>query len=70
MIVDNDIPADKLHWRSLHEARRRYRRAVDIVAYRQSTYDDQVDVIGTLPHMAATEGVVVFDRAQRAQAAE
>jgi predicted nucleotidyltransferase len=70
VVVDDDIPADKLHWRSLHEARRRYRKAVDIVAYRQSTYDDQADVIGTLPHLAATEGVVVFDREHRAHAAE
>ena len=70
IVVDDDIPADKLHWRSLHEARRRYRKAVDIVAYRQSTYDDQADVIGTLPHMAAMKGVVVFDRAHHAQAAE
>lgn len=70
IVVDDDIPADKLHWRSLHEARRRYRKAVDIVTYRQSTYEDQADVIGTLPHMAATEGIVVFDRAHHAQAAE
>lgn len=70
VVVDDDIPADNLHWRSLYEARRRYRKAVDIVAYRQSTYDDQADVVGTLPHMAATEGVVVYDRAHRAHAAE
>ena len=70
VVVDDDFPAEKLHWRSLYEARRRYRKAVDIVAYRQSTYDDQADVVGTLPHMAATEGVVVYDRAHRAHAAE
>lgn len=70
VIVDDDIPTEKLHWRSLHEARRRYRKAVDIVPYRQSTYDDQAGVVGTLPHMAEAEGVVVFDRARRAHAAE
>lgn len=70
VIVDDDIPAQKLHWRSLHEARKRYRKAVDIVPYRQSTYDDQVGIVGTLPHMAEAGGVVVFDRASRAQAAE
>jgi predicted nucleotidyltransferase len=69
VVVDDDVPADKLHWRSLHEARRRYRKAVDIVTVRQSTFDDQADVVGTLPHMAATEGVVVFDRGHRARAA-
>ena len=62
VIVDDDTPAIKLHWRSIHEARRRYRRAVDIVAYRQSTYDGEVGVIGTLAHMAEANGVVVFDR--------
>ena len=70
VIVDDDIPSQKLHWRALHEARRRYRKAVDIVPYRQSTYDDQAVVVGTLPHMAEADGVIVFDRARRAQAAE
>lgn len=70
IIVDDDIAADKLHWRSLHEARRQYRKAVDIVAYRQSTYNNQVGVVGTLPHVAEADGVVVFDRAHSAQAAE
>ena len=70
VIVDDDIPAQKLHWRSLHEARKQYRKAVDIVPYRQATYDDQAGIVGTLPHMAEASGVVVFDRASRAQAAE
>ena len=70
VIVDDDIPPQKLHWRSLHEARRRYRKAVDIVPYRQSTYDDEVGVVGTLPHAAETDGVVVFNRERRAHAAE
>ncbi len=70
VIVDDDIPTQKLHWRSLHEARRRYRKAVDIVPYRQATYDDQAGVAGTLPHMAEASGVVVFDRASCAQAAK
>ena len=70
VIVDDDIPASKLHWRSIHEARRRYRKAVDIVAYRQSTYDGEVGVIGTLAHMAKADGVIVYDREHRAQAAE
>jgi len=70
VVVDDDIPPSKLHWRSLYEARRRYRRAVDIVAYRQSTYDQQAGVVGTLPHLAEAEGIVVFDRAHRVQAAE
>lgn len=69
VIVDDDIPSEKLHWRALHEARKHYRKAVDIVPYRQSTYDDQAGVIGTLPHMVEADGIVVFDRARRAQAA-
>jgi predicted nucleotidyltransferase len=70
VIVDDDIPSWKLHWRSLHEARKRYRRAVDIVAYRQSTYDQQADVVGTLPHMVQGEGLVIFDRVRGVQTAE
>ena len=70
VIVDNDIAPQKLHWRSLYEARKHYRKAVDIIAYRQSTYDEQVGLVGTLAHMAAVDGLVVFDRGKRVQAAE
>jgi predicted nucleotidyltransferase len=70
VVVDDDIPPWKLHWRSLHEARKHYRRAVDIVAYRRSTYGQQVGVVGTLPHMAEAEGIVVFERGHRVHAVE
>ena len=68
VIVDDDIASEKLHWRSLHEARKRYRKSVDIVAFRQSTYDDQAGIVGTLAHMVDADGIVVFDREHRAAA--
>ena len=70
VIVDDDTPQTKFHWRSIHEARKHYRKAVDIALYRQSTYDEEVGVIGTLAHMVDADGTVVFDRENRAQAAE
>jgi hypothetical protein len=70
VIVDNETPVARLHWRSIHEARKHCRKAVDIVPYRQSTYDEEVGVVGTLAHMVEADGVVVFDRKHRAQAAE
>lgn len=70
VIVDDEIAPQKLHWRSLHAARKHYRKAVDITPYRQSTYDNQAGVVGTLPHMAEADGIVVFDRALDVRAAE
>ena len=51
-----------LGWRSAFEARKDFHRAVDIVPCRRSWFEDKRDVIGSLAHMAAEDGIVVYER--------
>jgi uncharacterized protein len=62
VVLDDDVPAEKLGWRSAFEARRNFHRAVDIVPCRRRWFEDKRNVIGSLAHMAAADGVVVYER--------
>ena len=64
VVVDDDIAKERLHWRAVHEARRGIRGAIDLIPCRESAFRDSLDVIGSLPWIAATDGVVVYDRAK------
>ena len=66
IVMDDDAPAERLDWRGLHEARRGFRGAVDLIPCRDSDFRERVDVVGSLPWIAATEGVVVYERADAA----
>ncbi|MGH6898540.1 MAG: DUF433 domain-containing protein [Geminicoccaceae bacterium] len=62
VVLDDDAPAAKLGWRSAFEARKDFHRAVDIVPCRRRWFEDKRGVIGSLAHMAAEEGIVVYER--------
>jgi uncharacterized protein (DUF433 family) len=62
VVVDDEAPADKLGWRSAFEARKDFHQAVDIVPCRRRWFDDKREVIGSLAHMAAEDGIVVYER--------
>jgi uncharacterized protein len=62
--VDDDTPAERVNWRVMGEVRRGISGAVDIIPCRESTFRERVDVVGSLPWIAATEGVIVYDREQ------
>jgi uncharacterized protein len=62
VVLDDDAPADKLGWRSAFEARKDFHHAVDIVPCRRRWFEDKRSVIGSLAHMAAEDGVVVYER--------
>ena len=66
IVLDDDAPAERLDWRALHEARRGFRAAVDIIPCRDSDFRERVDVVGSLSWIAATEGVVVYERVDAA----
>ena len=66
VVLDDDVPAELLHWQSMYEARRGYTGAVDLIPCRESTFRDRVDIVGSLPWIAQTEGVVVYERAEAA----
>lgn len=63
LVVDDDVPAERLGWRALWEARRHFPGAVDLVPCRDSVFRERADIVGSLPWIAATEGVVVYERA-------
>ena len=62
VVLDDDVPAAKLGWRSAFEARKDFHQAVDIVPCRRRWFEDKRKVIGSLAHMAAKDGVVVYER--------
>ena len=62
VVLDDDAPAAKLGWRSAFEARKDFHRAVDIVPCRRRWFEDKRAVIGSLAHMAAEDGIVVYER--------
>jgi predicted nucleotidyltransferase len=62
VVVDDDVPAELLGWRALWEARRGYPGAVDLIACRDSVFRERADIVGSLPWIVATEGVVVYER--------
>lgn len=63
VVMDDDAPAERLGWRALDEARRDFEGAVDLVPCRVAVFRERVDIVGSLPWLAATEGVVVYERA-------
>ena len=62
VVLDDDAPPAKLGWRSAFEARKNFHRAVDIVPCRRCWFEDKQGVIGSLAHMAAEDGIVVYER--------
>ncbi len=62
VILDDDAPPDKLTLRAGFESRRGYCEPADIVPCREATFRRRARIVGTLSHLAATEGVVVYER--------
>jgi predicted nucleotidyltransferase len=62
VVLDDAVPTDKLGWRSAFEARKDFHRAVDIVPCRRRWFEDRREVVGSLAHMAAEDGIVVYER--------
>ena len=69
VIVDDDTPSEKVTLRAGFEATRAYRRAADVVPVRASTFAYKRDVVNSLSWLADQEGVVVYERSRRPQAA-
>ena len=65
VVVDDDLPKERLHWKAVYEARKGIRAAIDLIPCRYSTFHNDLDVIGSLPWIAATDGVVVYDRSKK-----
>jgi hypothetical protein len=62
VVVDENTPRDKLTLAAGYEARRGYPHPADVVPCRESTFRRRARLPGTLCHIAAQEGVVVYER--------
>jgi predicted nucleotidyltransferase len=62
VIVDDNTRPEQVGWRVMGEIRQGISGAVDIVPFRESTFRDRAGTIGSLPWIAATEGMIVYDR--------
>jgi uncharacterized protein len=62
VVLDDDAPPEKLTHRAGMEARRPYKEPADVIACREDTYRRFSRIVGTLPYVARTEGVVVYER--------
>ncbi len=62
IVVDDDLPAERIGWRALYEARRGFAGPVDLLPCRASVFRERLDVVGSLPWLAARDGVMVYER--------
>jgi predicted nucleotidyltransferase len=63
VILDDDAPAEKRRLQAGYESRRGWHGAVDVIPCTRSVFERRRRVIGSLPDIAAHEGVVVYTRA-------
>jgi uncharacterized protein len=62
VLLDDDAPPEHFTARAAHEARGGFKRAVDIVTSRISTFERRAAVVGTAAHHVAQEGRTVYER--------
>ena len=60
--LDDDAPPEKLTLKAGYEARRGYRRAVDIIPCRASVLASRARAVGSFAHMVLRDGVTVYER--------
>jgi predicted nucleotidyltransferase len=65
VVVDDDIPPERIGWRAVHEARRGIDASIDLIPFRESNYRKREKIIGSLPWIVASEGVMVYERPRR-----
>lgn len=63
VVLDDDAPAEAMHWRRRHDARRGFRGSVDIIPCREATLRDRGRAVGSFADTVLKEGVVVYERA-------
>ena len=62
VLLDDDAPPEHFTAQAAHEARRGFKRAVDIVTSRLSTFERRAATVGTAAHHVAEEGRIVYER--------
>ncbi len=62
IVVDDDTPPEALRLRTAYEAITGTRIAADVVPVRATRFRERAEIVGTLSHAAAAEGLVVYAR--------
>jgi uncharacterized protein len=65
VVMDDEAPAERLGWKSMYEARRGIHAPIDIIPCRDAMFRKRANVVGSLPWIASTHGVVVYDRSNK-----
>jgi predicted nucleotidyltransferase len=60
--VDDDTPQERLTLKAGQESRRGYHAPVDVIPVRESIFQLNAEITGTLSRAAASDGIVVYDR--------
>jgi predicted nucleotidyltransferase len=62
VVLDDDVPPGKRSLRAGFEARSGFPLAANVIPVRRSRFEARARLPGTLSHMAAREGIVVYER--------
>jgi uncharacterized protein len=62
MVVDDDAPPERLSVKAGRQSRQAYRQPADVIPCYDEFYQRLRHIPGTLPFIALTEGVVVYER--------
>ena len=62
VVLDDDVPAEMLSWRRMHEARSGYAGAVDIVPCRESVLAERMRAAGSFAESIVKHGIVIYER--------
>jgi predicted nucleotidyltransferase len=62
VIVDDDTPVEKVTLKARYEFRKSYHAPADVIPVRETTFQQNSRIAGTLSRAAVLEGVVVYDR--------
>ena len=66
IVVDDTTRQEQVNWQVMGQVRRGVRAALELIPYRESTFRERQNIKGSLPWSAATEGLVVYERADSA----
>ena len=62
VVVDDDTAPERVTLRAGFEARRSYHGATDVIPVRESIFQRNARIAGTLSRAATLEGIVVYER--------
>jgi predicted nucleotidyltransferase len=62
VIVDDDMPAEKVTLKAGYHSRKSYHEPLDVIPVRERVFRRNSRIAGTLSRAAVLEGVVVYDR--------